>query len=294
MLDQLRQIAIFSKTVELGSFRKAATALHLSPSVVSHHIARLEEELDVALLYRSTRKLSLTSEGKKLLISAQSMMESAEEFFSAATNQSAQLIGELTISLPAVLQQSNLVNHIGDFAKQHPSINLQLDFSDLKADLIGDGIDISIRMGWLEDSGLKARKLYDVERCVAASPSYINSKPNQITLDEIETWDWIELAPVGLINLFTLPKDTKNAFRPKSKLRVNSANAMHQLLLNGNGIAALPKFLIEDDLESGKLVRILPELESMSLGVYAVWPANAPKGGLTSRFVEFLKLSIDK
>ena len=90
MLDHLRQIAIFAKTVELGSFRNAAEALHLSPSVVSHHISKLEEELGVALLYRSTRKLSLTSDGKKLLVSAQSMIDSAETFFSVATNQSTQ------------------------------------------------------------------------------------------------------------------------------------------------------------------------------------------------------------
>lgn len=293
MLSQLRQIAIFAKTVEYGSFRKAADVLHLSPSVVSHHIAKLEEELGVALLYRSTRKLSLTSEGEALLVSARTMIDAADDFLSVATNQSTQLIGELSIALPAVMQQSDLLKHIGTFDKLHPGINLQLDFSDLQKDLIKDGVDVAIRMGWLEDSGLKARKLYEVERHVVVSPNYLDSKPNKVSVEEVETWDWIELSPVGFRNLFTFPKEPKRVFKPKSTVRLNSALAMCQFVLNNNGVAALPEFITEKNIASGKLKRILPELNLPPIGVYAVWPANAPKGGLTSRFVEHLKENID-
>ena len=292
MLNQLRQIAIFSKTVEHGSFRKAAAALHLSPSVVSHHIAKLEEDLGVALLYRSTRKLSLTSDGESLLVSARAMIDAAEEFLSVATNQKTQLIGELTIALPAVMERSDLVNHIGTFAKLHPSVMLKLDFSDTQSNLIQEGVDIAIRMGWLEDSSLKARKLYDVDRVVVASKAYLKSKPKQISLEEVESWDWIELSPVGLNNIFSFSNDSKQIFRPKSRIRVNSAYAIHQLVSNDNGVAALPKFLTENEIASGKLVRVLPNIEIKPVGVYAVWPPNAPKGGLTNRFVEHLKKNI--
>lgn len=289
MINQLRQIAVFSKTVEHGSFRKAAKALHLSPSVVSHHISKLEEELGVALLYRSTRKLSLTSDGETLLVSAHAMIAAAEEFFSTATNQSTKLIGELTIALPAVMQQSEVVNHIGSFAKRHPNVNLQLDFSDNQRDLIHDGVDIAIRMGWLKDSGLKARKLFSVDRYVVASKEYLQSKTKDPTLDEVEKWDWIELSPVGQTKLFTFSDDPKRAFRPTTKIRVNSAQAISQLILNGNGLCALPKFLVEDALRSGDIIHVLPELKIEPVGVYAIWPSNAPKGGLTNRFVDHLK-----
>ena len=292
MLNQLRQIAIFAKTVEHGSFRKAASALHLSPSVVSHHIAKLEDELGVALLYRSTRKLSLTSDGEALLVSARGMMDCAENFLSAATNQKTQLIGELSITLPAVLERSKLVNHIGSFAKLHTNVNLELDFSDAQSNLIQDGVDVAIRMGWLEDSSLKARKLYDIDRYVVVSADYIESKPRTISIEEVETWDWIELSSVGLSNIFSFPKKSKTTFRPKSRIRVNSAQAIHQLVTSSYGIATLPKFLVETELESGKLIRVLPEIEILPVGVYAVWPPNAPKGGLTNRFVEHLKKNI--
>ncbi len=291
MLNQLRQIAIFSKTVEHGSFRKAATALHLSPSVVSHHIASLEEQLGVALLYRSTRKLSLTSDGETLLASAHAMMDAADDFFTAATNQTQQLIGELSIALPAVLQRSELVNHIGTFAKLHPGVKLQLSFSDLRADIIQDGIDVAIRMGWLRDSSLKARKFYELDRCVVTSPAYIKTKPKHTTLEHVESWDWIELSPVGLANSFSYPAGSKKTFRPTSKLQVNSAYAIHQLVLNGNGVAALPTFLVQDDVASGKLAQVLPNIALKPVSVHAVWPPNAPKGGLTSQFVKYLKKS---
>lgn len=293
MLNQLRQIAIFAKTVEHGSFRAAADVLHLSPSVVSHHIAKLEEELGVALLYRSTRKLSLTSDGEALLISAHAMIDAAEDFFSVATNQSTQLMGELSITLPAVMQQSELLNHMGSFTKLHSNVSLKLDFSDTRANLIESGVDVAIRMGWLEDSGLKARKLYEVERHVVASAEYLKNKPNKITVDEVETWDWIEFTPVGFINLFNFPKEPKRVFKPKSKIRVNSALAMHQLISNNNGLGALPDFIAEKEVANGEFEIILPKENIPSLGVYAVWPANAPVGGLTSQFVEYLKVSIN-
>ena len=293
MLNQLRQIAIFAKTVEHGSFRAAAKALHLSPSVVSHHIAKLEEELDVALLYRSTRKLSLTSDGEALLVSAHAMIKSAEDFFSVATNQSTQLIGELSVALPAVMQQSKIINQIGDFVNLHPNMVISLDFSDLLRDLIKDGVDVAIRMGWLEDSGLKSRKLYDVKRCVVGSANYVNSKPNKRTVEEVETWDWIELSQVGFNNLFSFTNNPKRIFKPKSRIHVNSAFAMRQLVANDNGLAALPEFVIEDKLASGEFIQILPDEDIPPIGIFAIWPANAPKGGMTSQFVEHLKNSIN-
>jgi len=291
MLNQLRQIVIFSKTVEHGSFRKAAIALNLSPSVVSHHIAKLEEQLGVALLYRSTRKLSLTSDGETLLISAHAMIEAAESFFSAASNQSAELIGTLNIALPAVMQQSQIVNQIGEFSKMHSGVNLQLNFSDTQSDIINERIDVAIRMGRLKDSTLKANKLFDIERYVVASSDYVNAitSSKQTTIEEVVKWDWIELSPVGLINLFSFSKASNKTFRPKSRIKVNSATAMFQLILNNNGIAALPQFLVQDEIDRGRFVHILPDVKIKPIGVYAVWPPNAPKGGLAYRLIEHLK-----
>ena len=288
MLDQLRRIAIFAKTVEHGSFRMAAATLHISPSVVSHHISKLEQQLGVALFYRSTRKLSLTSDGEKLLASAHTMIGAAEEFFSVVSKHSPKLIGELKITLPAVMVRSTIVNNIGDFAKVHPDVSFELDFTDARREIIEDGVDLAIRMGRLRDSSLKARKLYEINRRVISSTAYFRSKPTPTSIKDLESWDWIELSPVGLSEVYDHPKNSTESFRPKSRIRVSSAHAIVQLISNGNGIAALPVFLADKGISSGEFLPVLPNFKIKPIGVYAVWPSNAPKGGLTNRLVDFL------
>ena len=139
MIEQLRQIAIFAKTVDHGSFRAAARELRLSPSVVSHHISQLEENLGVALLYRSTRKLALTKEGTRLLSAAHQMLEAVDSGLSDISTSASQPAGELRITAPSVLAQSRLTEAIGDFAKLFPGIKLSLNFTDTRHELIEDG-----------------------------------------------------------------------------------------------------------------------------------------------------------
>src|SRR5579863_733071 len=120
MIDELRALAIFAKTVEAGSFRTAAKELKLSPSVVSHHIAQLEERLGVTLLYRSTRHLSLTQEGNKLFEHAKEMLLAAESGLNIITQQSSEPSGRLIITLPSFFTKSKLVKDIAAFAQTFP------------------------------------------------------------------------------------------------------------------------------------------------------------------------------
>lgn len=288
MLDHLRQIAIFARTAELGSFRKAADAFRLSPSVVSHHISMLEQQLNVALFYRSTRKLSLTSDGEKLLISAQTMVNSAEDFIGIIANESSRLIGQLKVTLPAVLANSQLVDRIGSFSKENPSVKLILDFADTERDIVQDGIDLAIRMGRPQDSALKARKLSTVNRVLVASPSYLDSRPIPKTPEDLTEWNWIELSPVGINYVFTHSKERQVTVKAKSELMVNNAYALLQLTKNGNGLGVLPSFLVKKSIDSGELQTLLEDWKTDSIDTYAVWPGNAPKNGLTRRLVDFI------
>lgn len=289
MLDQLRQIAIFAKTVDHGSFRAAARSLRLSPSVVSHHVTQLEQKLGTALIYRSTRKLSLTPDGERLLAAARTMMEAAEAGLQDVSNQPQQLSGILRVTLPAVLAQSKLVDRISGFAVRFPNVRLSLDFSDVRRELIGDGFDIAIRMGWLEDSALKARKLFDVERRLVAATRYVETRPEPASPADLGDWDWLELAPV-----WHKKPEFKNGsqrmviMRPESRISVNDAQALHRLTSQGAGLAIIPDFLTEADVRCGALQVVLPEWTVSPVGVYAVWPSNAPKDGLVKHFVEHL------
>lgn len=289
MLDQLRQIAIFAKTVDHGSFRAAARALRLSPSVVSHHVTQLEQQLGTALIYRSTRKLSLTRDGERLLDAARSMIDAAETGLQAVAHQAGQPSGELRVTVPAVLAQSKLVDQLAAFMASYPKVRLTLDFSDARHELIGSGFDVAIRMGWLKDSALMARKLFEVQRRLVASESYLKARADPRRPEELNGWDWLELTPVQF-SRSALQKDGQQAvaLKPASRVRVNDAHALYRLARAGAGLAIIPEFLAEADIAAGTMRRLFPDWRVDPVGVFAVWPPNAPKDGLVKHLVEFL------
>ena len=288
MLDQLRQIAIFAKTVDHGSFRGAARALDLSPSVVSHHIAQLEERLGSALLYRSTRQLSVTDDGKRLLAEARVMISAAEAGLQAVANRNRQLSGVLNVTLPAVLAQSALIDRIAAFSASHPNVRFILDFSDTRREVIGTGIDVAIRMGRLTDSSLKSRKLYEIKRRLVASTSYVEGRPPPASPEDLKDWDWLELSPVRLKPEFRRPGRRTARPKPTPRLSVNDAHAIYRLARAGAGLAILPEFLSNEDVASGSMRHVLPDWRLDPIGVFAVWPPNAPREGLTTHFIEAL------
>ncbi len=288
MIDDLRALAVFAKTVESRSFRAAATTLNLSPSVVSHHVSQLEERLGVALLYRSTRRLSLTQDGQALFEHARAMLEAAESGFNAIAQRSTEPAGRLSVTLPAFLARGKLVEGMAAFAQAYPKIALSIDFSDVRQDLIRDGIDLAIRIGPLEDSGLKSRKLFDIKRCLVASPSSLAGRPNAQAPEDLLDCEWIGLRMrPNYKTLINGAGDVRRIdFAPR--IVVNSIDAACQLAIAGLGLATPPSFLVEDDLRTGRLVEPLPTWTVSSLGAYAVWPHNAARESLTSRLVQFL------
>ncbi len=288
MLENLRQIAVFAKTVEHGSFKKAASALRLSPSVVSHHVSQLEQQLGVALLYRSTRRLTLTSDGQRLLDSAQEMVSAAESFVNLASNQSPELFGQLDITLPAFMEQSALVDHIGDFAKTHPRVSINLDCSDAQREIIRDGIDLAIRMGRLVSSSLKARRLGRIDRGVYGSVELARTLTKLRAPQDLERMTWVGLSQVGSRYGFTHTNGRQQAVNSRAQLVVTNVLAVQQLISNGNGIGVLPQFLANREGHRRGLVQLLPSWKLKPIDVYAVWPGNAPRDGLTRRLIQFL------
>lgn len=296
MIDELRQIAIFAKTVDHGSFRAAALALRLSPSVVSHHIGQLEKSLGTALLYRSTRKLSLTPDGERLLAAAYAMIDAAESGLQAVVNQVDQPSGLLRITAPAVLAQSQMVGQFAEFSLAYPQVQLTIDFSDTRRDLIADGYDVVIRAGALNDSSLMVRKLFDFKRRLVAAPKYLETRSRKpVSPDDLSDWDWLEFTPVWRKKAeFRYAGRRKIVVKQRTRLRVNSAHALCHLTRSGAGLAIVPEFLAEADIATGALQYVLPNWKVDPVGVFAVWPTNAPKYGLVKHFVNFIADSTKK
>lgn len=287
MLDQLRQMAIFAKTIDHGSFRAAAKAMKLSPSVVSHQVSDLERRLGTALIYRSTRNLSLTRDGERLLSSARTMIDAAENGLQSVSDQTREPSGELRITMPAVLARSKLVEQIADFSLANRNVQLSIDFSDTRKSLIGDGFDLAIRMGWLKDSALVARKLGSVHRRLVAAKSYLASRPKPVSPGDLSDWDWLELGQVGTRKTkFQKAGHKTMTLKPASRISVNDAHALYHLARAGTGLAFVPDFLAEHDVSAGVMEHVLPDWHVEDIGIYAVWPQNAPKHGLTRYLVE--------
>ena len=290
MLDELRQIAIFAKTVDHGSFRGAAQALRLSPSVVSHHVGQLEARLGTALLYRSTRKLSLTEDGERLLTAAHDMIRAAESGLQDIVHQTQHLSGTLRLTAPAVLAQSRLMDQLAKFAVAYPRVNMSIDFSDDRRDIITDGYDVAIRVGEMKDSSLKALKLFDIQRRLVAAPEYLATKSKPKTPRELSDWDWLELAPVWRKKpTFRKAGKSQSVLKRNARISVNNVYALSQLTRAGAGLAIVPEFIAQPDVADGKLQYVLTDWVTDPVTTYVVWPSNAPKHGLIKHFVDFLK-----
>lgn len=281
MIDRLRQMAIFAKTIDHGSFRGAARDLRLSPSVVSHHISQLEESLGVALIYRSTRKLTLTREGQRLLVATRKMLEAVEGELHNLSVSSTEPSGELHITIPSVLSRSPFTEQIAAFSQAYPRIKLFLDFSDTRRSLIEDGFDIAIRMGPSAKNTATSRKLFSVERKLVSSAEYLAKRSVPQGPKDLKEWDWLALTPAQNVPLsFSNEKGAQATIKPEARLFANDAQALYRLAQSGVGLAIVPDFLSSEDVASGTMKHVLPDWQLHPIDVFAVWPTNAPKHGL--------------
>ena len=288
MIDKLRSIAIFSTVVDQGTFRAAALHLGLAPSRVSETVSELEKNLGVTLLYRSTRQLSLTQEGRVLHENAQAMLTTVERGLDAITHTAKDPQGALRITAPAFVTQTRLTDSFSDFAKAYPGIDLQFDFSDSPRDMIKDGFDVAIRAGWLEDSELMTRNIGRTGRLLVASPSYIATHKPPTHPTDLETWDWLRFSVRAPRLNLTSPDGEVVAVSGKSHVSVNSADALYEFAARGLGLSAIPEDLACRGFERGDLAHVLPEWSLRPLGLHAVWPDQSRRENLTVLLVRFL------
>ena len=257
--------------------------------VVSQQISLLEQSLGTALIYRSTRNLSLTRDGERLLASARIMVEAAQSGLQSVSDQVPEPSGELRITMPAVMAHSPVIGQLADFSTANANVQLSVDFSDTRKSLIGDGFDLAIRMGWLEDSALIARKLATVRRHLVISRAGFERRPRPATPRDLNDWDWLELAPVGTRKTsFRKAGHKAISLNPASRVTVNDAYALYRFARAGAGLALVPDFLAAADEHAGMVEHVLPDWQVEDIAIYAVWPNNAPKGGLTRILVDHL------
>ena len=289
MIDKLRSMAIFATVVDRGTFRAAAQHLGLAPSRISQAVSDLERDLGVTLLYRSTRQLSLTTEGDILYAKVGEMLQAAETGLDAINLISGEPSGELRVTAPAFVTQTGLMDSFAEFSKLHPGVNLKFNFSDHPRDLIKEGFDVGIRAGLMQDSELMSRSIGQSGRLLVASPEYVASKPTPVHPKDLESWDWLHFSMRPERAELTSKEGESASFACcKFRIEVDSVYALYELAVRGLGVTRIPDNLANRGIKMGELVRVMPEWSSESLEFYAVWPDRSRRESLSLIFVRFL------
>ncbi|MEM6309399.1 MAG: LysR family transcriptional regulator [Pseudomonadota bacterium] len=288
MIDHLRQMAVFARVVDEGSFRAAAKEVGLSPSRVSETVSELEDYLGVTLLYRTTRKIALTNEGRIFHGRVVEMLRSAEAGLNEISALSLEPVGALRISIPAFMATGTLTTAVVSFAKLHPNVALSVSYTDNRVGLIEDGFDLNIRVGWLDDSSMMSRKLAVGQRSLVVGPGYASKRETPKTPADLEDWDWVRYRNRSDTTVFTGPDGTEEKVTGQAQIEVDSIDALNELACQDMGVTILPSHLAERGIEDGRLVPLLPEWQLRELGIFAVWPDKSRRESLTLLFVRFL------
>lgn len=294
MLNNLKSLGVFAKVAETGSFSKAAIALGISAPVVSQHVSQLEAQLDTALVYRSTRSLSLTDAGARLAAHAQKMLGAAEDGFEEIEEGTKDHAGRLTITAPSFLATAALTDVLMEFQAMHPKVELRINYSTRIENLIESGIDLAIRVGALQDSNLRAKKLLEGYGNLYASPAFLKQNGTPKRGADIHNYAGKWILPLQMRENCLFHKSGEEEpvpFEMSGRFETDGAEQMRQLALKGAGIAFLTHFYAQEDVKQGRLIHILPDWHLAPMAVYAVWPQNTGQRSLTKLFVEHIAAS---
>ncbi|MUG32353.1 LysR family transcriptional regulator [Psychrobacter sanguinis] len=283
-------MVLFVQVVDGGSFSKAADKLGLTNSVVSKRIARLEESLNTQLLYRTTRKLSLTDAGRTLYHKAKIAQSAFQEAQNAVTRYGEDMKGLIRITMPVVSANLLLSDAIADFCKKYPDISVELNITNRLVDLIEEGFDLAIRTAKLEDSSLIARRLIDSQWIICAAPEYLKQHGTPKTPDDLIHHECLMYKfNNGYSSAWPLYiEGTEQLLAINGRFLSNHLSAIKQAALANLGIAFLPQALVYDELKQQTLVQILSRFTRKKMGMYAVYPKARQPDQKLKRLVDHL------
>lgn len=287
----LNTVEIFLEVAKLQSFSKAARQIGMTGAAVSKQVMALEEELGVKLLHRTTRMVSLTTEGAIYYERARLALEELKD--AAAQIQAAKALprGTLRINAPLSYGQMHLLPVLSGFAQKYPELTLEVSLDDRMVDVLAEGYDLVIRVGVPQDSTLISRHLGECPIITVASPAYIAAHGSPETPQHLKLHRTIAYTHQGGASEWRY-EDKKGAissYRSEGSFRANTADMMLQAALDGIGIACLPCFCVNMHLKAGQLVRVLPDYEITPLRhITALMPPSRYRSAKVKLFVEWL------
>jgi len=282
-------IRVFTVVARNASFTKAAEQLGLATQTVSKYVKALEDDLDVQLFDRTTRKVSLNITGKAYLERCLDLLDQFDEVDSAVKSQHGSPKGNIRLSAPTSFGERHIVPALRDFQLAHPQITVELSLTNRRVSLIDEGFDLVIRIGQLPDSSMIARKLMNMRVSVFSSPEYLQKHGRPETPYDLKEHNCYVDSNLRqgkhwpfLIEGEEIKVDVSGIFKS------NSPASICEMVLAGMGIGMCPMYIISKHLVAGRLITLFDDMEAIQFGVYAIYPHRKHLSARVRTLIDFL------
>jgi len=273
VLDDLNELKTFRAILAEGSLSAAARRMGVTLAVVSKRLATLENRAGVRLIHRNTRALSPTEEGAHLLIDiepALDAIEASEQWLAVGRNEP---VGTLRASAPISFGRRCVAPVPGQLALRYPRLAVSLELDDRVVDIVGEGLDVVIRIGGLADSSAIMRKLADNRRVLVAAPLYLNRAGRPVTPADVAGHEFLRYGTASEPWRLQGPKGATASLAAVARLRVDNGDTVHDWALAGLGIMLKSEVDVMEDLTAGRLERVLPDWDGGEAPIVALYPS---------------------
>jgi len=289
-MGNLRRLTYFVSVVETGSFTAAAERLGITKAVVSQQVARLESEFKTSLLVRTTRKVQPTEAGQAFYQRCAMILREAEEAFDELAEGATEPSGTLRLTAPFDYGIGVVVPVIAAFRQRYPGCKVDAVLSDQTLNIMSGNIELAIRVGWLAETGLQARKIGTFRQLLVASSSMATQVARLNGPEDLAGMPFIANTALRdhLRWTFSLGDTERRVVNLQASIFLDATLAVREAVFQGAGLSVLPDFAIADDLATGRLIHVLPQWQLPSGGIHAVFPAARFRPAKVRAFVDLL------
>lgn len=287
----LEEIFAFIAVVDTGSFIGGGQAIGLTRSAVGKAITRLETRLGVRLLYRTTRKLSVTEDGRVFYDYCSRIVRLLEESEASVGQKSAVPTGLLRLTVPDSFGRTHVLPLLYRYMEEWPDLQVEVSFSDRIADMVEDGFDLAVRIGTSgADAGLISRVVAEHRTVICAAPAYLDRRGRPDTLDDLASHDCLMFKSGTRRQSWRISEEdgTWTTVGGRGRLRLDSGEAIRNAAIAGRGIAHLPNFLVESAIANGRLEQVLISFETRTIPIVIMYPSKRYLSPKVRRLIDLM------
>lgn len=287
-MDTLLSLRVFAEVAEHKNFSAVADRLNISPAMTSKHVKHVEARVGARLLNRNSRNVSLTEAGAEYLQTIRPLLDGLAEAEAQLTKDSLSPRGTLRMSMPVWMSNPAFANILAAYHQQNPHVTFDIDLSGRKINMVEEGIDLALRVGFKLDDGLIARKLGDVTFQMAAAPAFLDSFGRPETPDDLNDAPILAYSQVAADGRIKFGGEKGVDLKLRPILVSSNESILHQAAVAGMGFAMLPNWAAQNDVKGGQLETILPETVWPKLPIQAIYADRSYLPAKVRSFLDFL------